>query len=84
MNRTQISLTEDDRRLLDEQSARTGRSISDLIRRAVQIVYGQERSATEDVARMRRGFGSWQNHAVDGEEWVELRRSGARLEPRDR
>ncbi len=71
MKRTQISLTENDRRLLDKESARTGRSVSALIRRAVEITYGDERSEAEDVARMRRGFGSWQDRAVSSEEWVE-------------
>ena len=44
MQRTQISLTAEERRALDEEAARTGRSISALIRDAVEIVYGVNRA----------------------------------------
>ena len=59
MQRTQISLTAEERRALDAEAARTGRSISALIRDAVEIVYGTQRSSEDDLADMRRAFGSW-------------------------
>lgn len=80
MMRTQISLTSEARRALDAAAARTGKSLSALIRDAVETVYGAERSTDSDLAAMRRAFGSWQDHDVDGANWVEQMRSGARLQ----
>jgi plasmid stability protein len=80
MQRTQISLTSEERRVLDAAAARTGRSIAALIRDAVQAVYGTERSTDDDLAAMRRAFGSWQDHDLDGAAWVDQLRSGSRLQ----
>jgi len=79
MTRTQISLTSDERRAHDAVAARTGRSIAALIRDAVQAVYGTERSSDDDLAAMRRAFGSWKDRDLDGAEWVDLLRSGSRI-----
>jgi hypothetical protein len=79
MQRTQISLTREERRALDAEAARTGRSISALIRDAVETVYGVERSTDDDLASMRRAFGSWKDRELDGEAWVDRLRSGSRL-----
>lgn len=79
MRRTQISLTDEDRRALDAAAARTGRSLSALIRDAVTQVYGDERSVDDDLSAMRQAFGSWKDTGIDGEAWVEQRRSGGRL-----
>ncbi len=79
MQRTQISLTDEERRALDDAARRTGRSLSSLIRDAVEQVYGSERFAEDDLAAMRRAFGSWNDHDLDGAAWVDQLRSGSRL-----
>ncbi|MBA2573854.1 MAG: ribbon-helix-helix protein, CopG family [Nocardioidaceae bacterium] len=79
MIRTQISLTTKDRRALDAAAARTGRSLSALIRDAIGIVYGDEGSAEDDVAAMRQACGAWTERDLDGAEWVDTLRSGARV-----
>ncbi|MFV0253417.1 MAG: ribbon-helix-helix protein, CopG family [Beutenbergiaceae bacterium] len=80
MLRTQISLTEEDRSILDAESARTGRSISALIRDAVTQTYGSRRDVTEDIQAIDTALGAWRDRHVDGAEYVEAVRSGGRLQ----
>jgi predicted lactoylglutathione lyase len=80
MLRTQISLTKEERRVLDAVSIRTGRSIAALIRDAVDAVYRDDRSADDDLAAMRQAFGSWEQRDMDGAAWVDQVRSGQRLD----
>lgn len=78
MQRTQISLTEPARRALDLAAARTGRSISALIRDAVETVFGTEGSTEDDICAMRSAFGSWADRDLDGTALVDELRSGTR------
>ncbi|MHB1928290.1 MAG: ribbon-helix-helix protein, CopG family, partial [Acidimicrobiales bacterium] len=68
-----------ERRALDAVAARTGRSISALIRDAIETVYGQG-SSEDDLAAMRLAFGSWKDHYRDGAASVDQLRSGSRLQ----
>jgi hypothetical protein len=79
MTRTQISLTSEERRVLDAAAARTGRSIAALIREAVHVVYGAEHSSDDDLVAMRAAFGAWRGRDLDGAESVDRLRSGTRL-----
>jgi len=83
MLRTQISLTREERGALDAAAARTGRSVSALIRDAVDAFYVAERSSDEDVATMRRAFGSWSDRELDSARWIDQLRSGSRLQQSD-
>jgi len=71
MQRTQISLTPEERRALDEESSRTGKSLSALIRKAVETVYGSSRSSADDLDVMRQAFGSWTDDRDEGAAVVE-------------
>ena len=79
MQRTHISLTDGERRALDTEAARTGKSISALIRDAVESHYGTQsedrggfRVDAEGVRRMGGRGGT------DAATWVEGLRSGGR------
>jgi len=78
MLRTQISLTAEERHALDAEAARTGKSISALIRDAVERSYGTSRSSADDLNLMRQSFGSWTARHEDGASIVERLRSGSR------
>lgn len=80
MMRTQISLTVDERRLLDMEAARTGRSISALIRDAVSKTYSPGRDADADLRDIATALGAWAERDLDGEAYVERVRSGNRLD----
>ena len=75
--RTQIVLTEEEPRARDREAARTGLSVSALIRAAVETVV--ERSADDDLAAMSEAFGAGKDRDIDAAAWVEQRRSGTRL-----
>jgi hypothetical protein len=79
MLRTQISLTAEERQALDAEAARTGKSISALIRDAVERSYGSSRSSADDLDLMRQSFGTWADRDGDGASFVERIRSGSRL-----
>lgn len=79
MLRTQISLPEELRRVLDQESARTGKSMAALIREAVRAVYRPGRSMQDDLDAIDEAFGAWADRDVDGAGYVRQLRSGRRL-----
>lgn len=81
MQRTQISLTEQERELLDREMARTGRSMSSLIREAIREKWGGEYSPADAVAAIDAAFGTWKREpGFDGAGYVEELRSGRRMD----
>ena len=79
MLRTQISLTEEHRAVLDAEAARTGKSISALIRDAVIHTYGSQADVNADIAAIEAAIGAWQDRGFDGAEYVKGLRSAGRL-----
>ena len=79
MLRTQISISEEQKHLLDTKSAETGLSLSELVRRAIERCYAGNRDTDQDVRRLRAGHGAWTDQHETGEKYVEGLRSGRRL-----
>jgi hypothetical protein len=81
MRRTQIYLTDEQGRLLAGRSRATGRTISELIRDAVDAAYarGRHRSRAERARIARRTAGAWTDFAESGEAYVDRIRGGRRL-----
>ncbi len=78
LTRTQISLSEDDRRVLDAVSRRTGRSMSALIRDAIHATYGRGGELERIESALDATFGVVSG-ADDGRAMVERLRSTDRL-----
>lgn len=81
VNRTQIYLDDHEMALLNEASARTGASRSELIRRAVRTQYGVETSEGRLTA-LRASAGTWSDRSGTGADYVEELRGdlGQRLD----
>src|SRR5262245_45475386 len=81
MRRTQTYLTEEQGRLLEARSKATGRTISALIRAAIDSAYRRNRglSQADRVRLARRTAGSWKNFPETGAEYVDRVRGARRL-----
>lgn len=81
MHRTQIYLDEHEVALLARESARTGASRSELIRRAVRTQYGSD-TPEGRLAALRASAGTWSDRSGTGAEYVDDLRGdlGQRLE----
>lgn len=82
MRRTQITLTDAQYARLRDESARSGLSLAELIRRALD-----ERddvpSETERRQMLETAFGAWAGRPESGAEYVERLRSGSARRLRD-
>jgi hypothetical protein len=78
LTRTQISLSEDDRKVLEAVRRRTGQSMSSLIREAIHSTYGSANSTDRIRAALDSTFGVVSTDQ-SGEDLVESIRSGRRL-----
>lgn len=79
MRRTQIYLTDEEADALKRAGKKTGLSMSDLIRTAIDQTYvGSDGPPTkEEALRMiNDSFGAWKGRTETGEEYVERMRSG--------
>lgn len=69
MERTQISLSEEEVELLRVEAARTGASRAELVRRAIRAQYGRAEPAGRREA-LRRSAGSWRRREFTGGEYT--------------
>ena len=70
MARTQIYLGDEELELLDRAAEATGASRSELVRRAVQRMYG-ERSTTDKLRALEASAGSWRDRGFTGADHVD-------------
>jgi Arc/MetJ-type ribon-helix-helix transcriptional regulator len=75
MSRTQVYLGEDELELLDRASRDTGASRSELIRRAVRAMFG-EQGRDEKLRALEASAGSWRGGRATGAEYVDALRGG--------
>lgn len=75
MHRTQVLLEEQQYRRLKEESARTGRSIGELVREAIDLEYG-DHSRDALLEALDDSYGAWADRPIDGAEYVETIREG--------
>ena len=81
VHRTQIYLDDHEVTLLSQESARTGASRSELIRRAVRTQYGVD-TPEGRLAALRTSAGTWSDRSGTGADYVDKLRSdlGQRLD----
>lgn len=86
MLRTQITLTEEQRRALDAEASRTGASMSELVRRAIDATYLADQDRVTDLDAIEAAAGGWSQRTgdddVDGAAYTGRLRSGRRLSGR--
>ena len=81
MRRTQIYLSEEQGRYLERRSRATGRTVSELIRTAIDDAYLKRRpmDRAERLRIVRSTAGAWKDFPYTGSEYVERIRGSGRL-----
>ncbi|MDP8969057.1 MAG: ribbon-helix-helix protein, CopG family [Actinomycetota bacterium] len=77
MRRTQILLTDQQRQVLDAEAARSGRSMAELIRAAIDVVYGAGDKVADDLEGIAAAEAS-RARTDHGGAQVDQMRSGSR------
>ncbi|HYM54412.1 MAG TPA: ribbon-helix-helix protein, CopG family [Solirubrobacteraceae bacterium] len=75
MHRTQIMLTDSQYARLRDESARSGRSLAELVRRALDERYDPV-SKSDRLRLLDSAFGAWKHRRENGAEFEERVRSG--------
>jgi maltooligosyltrehalose synthase len=75
MHRTQITLTDSQYARLRQESARSGRSLAEIVRRALDERYDPV-SKSDRLRLLDSAFGAWEDRGESGAEFVERVRSG--------
>ncbi len=75
MHRTQITLTDSQYARLRDESAQSGHSLAELVRRALDERY-DDVSQADRLRLLDSAFGAWTHRSESGAEFVERVRSG--------
>jgi Ribbon-helix-helix protein, copG family len=75
MHRTQVTLTDTQYVRLREESKRSGHSLAELVRRALDQRY-EEMPQNDRLRALDSAFGGWADRKEDGAEFVERVRAG--------
>jgi hypothetical protein len=76
MHRTQITLTDAQYARLRDESARSGHSLAELVRCALDGRYGDV-SQADRLRLLDKAFGAWSSREESGADFVERVRSGS-------
>ena len=76
VHRTQIYLSDEVCAWLDEEAARTGRTRSQLIREAIDIVYLRRNASSEPGTILDATAGAWKRRRETGAQYVDRLRRG--------
>ena len=73
--RAQVIFTDDQYARLQDEARRTGLSLAELVRRAIDKIYGQSPTGDRTEA-LKESFGAWEDRDFDGAEYVNRLRRG--------